>query len=182
MHYAKIKECDVANGPGVRVSVFVSGCNHHCKGCFNEIAWNFEYGNEFNQETIDEVLKDLDKDYIEGLSLLGGEPLEHSNQKGLLPLIKQVKEKFPQKSIWCYTGFDYEKDVMGNMYKNWDETKELIDNIDVIVDGKFEESLKNPSLKFRGSSNQRIIDVQKSIASNQVICADLDKDEIKMAN
>lgn len=182
MHYAKIKECDVANGPGVRVSVFVSGCNHHCKGCFNEIAWNFEYGNEFNQETIDKVLKDLDKDYIEGLSLLGGEPLEHSNQKGLLPLIKQVKEKFPQKSIWCYTGFDYEKDVMGNMYKNWDETKELIDNIDVIVDGKFEESLKNPSLKFRGSSNQRIIDVQKSIASNQVICADLDKDEIKIAN
>lgn len=182
MHYATIKECDVANGPGVRVSVFVSGCNHHCKGCFNEIAWNFEYGNEFTQETIDRVLKDLDKDYIEGLSLLGGEPLEHSNQKGLLPLIKQVKEKFPNKSIWCYTGFDFEKDVMGNMYKNWDETKELVDNIDVIVDGKFEQNLKNPSLKFRGSSNQRIIDVPKSIAKKEIIWADLDKDEIKMAN
>lgn len=182
MHYATIKECDIANGPGVRVSVFVSGCNHHCKGCFNEIAWNFEYGNEFTEETIDKVLKDLDKDYIEGLSLLGGEPLEHSNQKGLLPLVKKVKEKFPNKSIWCYTGFDYEKDVIGNMYKNWDETKELIDNIDVIVDGKFEQELKNPSLKFRGSSNQRVIDVPKSIKENKVIWADLDKDEIKMAN
>ena len=172
MHYETIKECDIANGPGVRVSVFVSGCNHHCKGCFNEIAWNFEYGNEFTEETINKVLKDLDKDYIEGLSLLGGEPLEHANQKGLLPLVKKVKEKFPNKSIWCYTGFDYEKDVMGNMYKNWDETKELIDNIDVIVDGKFEQELKNPSLKFRGSSNQRIIDVPKSIKENMIIWAD----------
>ncbi len=182
MHYATIKECDIANGPGVRVSVFVSGCNHHCKGCFNEIAWNFEYGNEFTEETINKVLKDLDKDYIEGLSLLGGEPLEHANQKGLLPLVKKVKEKFPEKSIWCYTGFDYEKDVMGNMYKNWDETKELINNIDVIVDGKFEQELKNPSLQFRGSSNQRIIDVQKSVKENKIIWADLDKGEIKMAN
>ncbi len=182
MHYATIKECDIANGPGVRVSVFVSGCNHHCKGCFNEIAWDFEYGSEFTEKTIDKVLKDLDKDYIEGLSLLGGEPLEHANQKGLLPLVKKVKEKFPEKSIWCYTGFDYEKDVMGNMYKNWNETKELIKNIDIIVDGKFEQKLKNPSLKFRGSSNQRVIDVQKSIKENKVIWADLDKEEIKMAN
>lgn len=182
MHYATIKECDIANGPGVRVSVFVSGCNHHCKGCFNEIAWNFEYGNEFTEETINKILKDLDKDYIEGLSLLGGEPLEHANQRGLLPLVKKVKERFPEKNIWCYTGFDYEKDVMGNMYKNWDETKELINNIDVIVDGKFEQELKNPSLKFRGSSNQRVIDVPKSIKEDKVIWADLDKDEIKMAN
>lgn len=182
MHYATIKECDIANGPGVRVSLFVSGCNHHCKGCFNEIAWNFEYGNEFTEETINKILKDLDKDYIEGLSLLGGEPLEHANQRGLLPLVKKVKERFPEKNIWCYTGFDYEKDVMGNMYKNWDETKELINNIDVIVDGKFEQELKNPSLKFRGSSNQRVIDVPKSIKEDKVIWADLDKDEIKMAN
>lgn len=182
MHYATIKECDVANGPGVRVSLFVSGCNHHCKGCFNEIAWNFNYGNEFTEETVNKVLKDLDKDYIEGLSLLGGEPLEHANQKGLLPLIKKVKEKYPNKSIWCYTGFDFEKDVMGNMYKNWEETKELVDNIDVIVDGKFEQELKNPSLKFRGSSNQRLIDVQKSIKEKQIIWADVDDSEIKKAN
>ncbi len=182
MHYATIKECDVANGPGVRVSLFVSGCNHHCKGCFNEIAWNFNYGNEFTEETIDKVIKDLDKDYIEGLSLLGGEPLEHANQKGLLPLIKKVKEKFPEKSIWCYTGFDFEKDVMGNMYKNWEETKELVENIDVIVDGKFEQELKNPSLKFRGSENQRLIDVQKSMKENQIIWADVDDSEMKKAN
>jgi len=143
MNYAKIKECDVANGPGVRVSVFVSGCNHHCKGCFNQEAWDFNYGKEFNQETIDQIIKDLDHDYVEGLSLLGGEPLEYNNQKGLLPLVKQVKEKFPNKTIWCYTGFDFERDVMGKMYNTWDETKELISDIDVIVDGKFEEEKKN---------------------------------------
>ncbi len=182
MHYATIKECDVANGPGVRVSLFVSGCNHHCKGCFNEVAWNFEYGNEFTDETINKVLKDLDRDYIEGLSLLGGEPLEHANQKGLLPLIKKVKEKFPNKTIWCYTGFDFEKDVLGNMYKNWEETKELVENIDVIVDGKFEQELKNPSLKFRGSENQRLIDVKKSLSQKQVIWADLEDEEIRKAN
>ena len=173
MHYAAIKPCDVANGPGIRVSLFVSGCNHHCKGCFNEIAWNFEYGNEFNQETIDSILKDLDKDYIEGLSLLGGEPLEHSNQKGLLELVKQVKQKFPNKTIWCYTGFDFEKDVMGNMYKNWEETKQLVDNIDVIVDGKFQIENKNPSLQFRGSSNQRLIDVKRSRQENKIIWANI---------
>ena len=126
MNYATIKECDVANGPGVRVSVFVSGCNHHCKGCFNEVAWDLNYGEKFTDETIDKVLQDLDHDYIAGLSLLGGEPLEYQNQKGLLPLVRKVKEKFPNKTIWCYTGFDFEKDVMGKMYNNWEETKELL--------------------------------------------------------
>ena len=182
MNYATIKECDVANGPGVRVSVFVSGCNHHCKGCFNQIAWDFEYGEKFTEDTINKVIKDLDHEYIEGLSLLGGEPLEYSNQKGLLPLIKKVKEKFPNKTIWCYTGFDFEKDVMGKMYKTWDETKELISNIDVIVDGKFEQELKNPSLKFRGSENQRLIDVKKSINQNEIIWADIEDEPIKKAN
>ena len=182
MNYATIKECDVANGPGVRVSVFVSGCNHHGKGCFNQIAWDFEYGEKFTEDTINKVIKDLDHEYIEGLSLLGGEPLEYSNQKGLLPLIKKVKEKFPNKTIWCYTGFDFEKDVMGKMYKTWDETKELISNIDVIVDGKFEQELKNPSLKFRGSENQRLIDVKKSINQNEIIWADIEDEPIKKAN
>lgn len=182
MNYATIKECDVANGPGVRVSLFVSGCNHHCKGCFNEIAWNFNYGNEFNQETINKILKDLDKDYIEGLSLLGGEPLEYVNQKGLVDLVKQVKEKFPNKTIWCYTGFDFEKDVMGKMYNVWDETKELVQNIDVIVDGKFEMEKKNPSLKFRGSENQRLIDVKRSMKEQKIIWADVEDEEIRRAN
>ena len=134
MKYAAIKKCDVANGPGVRVSVFVSGCNHHCKGCFNQKAWDFNYGEDFSEETIDSVIKDLDKDYISGLTLLGGEPLERCNQKGLVKLVRRVKEKFPNKSIWCYTGFDYEKDVMGKMYNQWPETKELMDTIDVLVD------------------------------------------------
>ncbi|MCI9016271.1 MAG: anaerobic ribonucleoside-triphosphate reductase activating protein [Clostridia bacterium] len=182
MNYAKIKECDVANGPGVRVSLFVSGCNHRCKGCFNQVAWDFNYGKEFTQETIDTIIKDLDKDYIEGLTLLGGEPLEKANQKGLVDLVKQVREKLPNKSIWCYTGFDFEKDVMGKMYQTWEETKELISDIDVIVDGKFELEKKNPSLKFRGSENQRLIDVKKSIANNKIIWADIEDVEMQKAN
>lgn len=182
MNYAKIKECDVANGPGIRVSIFVSGCNHHCEGCFNEVAWDFNYGNKFTQETIDEIIKDLDKDYIEGLTLLGGEPLEYENQKGLLPLVKQVKQKLPNKTIWCFTGFDYEKDVIGKMYKNWNETKELIENVDVIVDGKFQLEKKNPSLKFRGSENQRLIDVKKSMQQNKIVWADVEDEQIQKAN
>jgi anaerobic ribonucleoside-triphosphate reductase activating protein len=174
MNYATIKECDVANGPGVRVSLFVSGCNHHCKGCFNEVAWDFNYGNEFTQDVIDRIIKDLDHDYIEGLSLLGGEPLEYHNQKGLLPLVKQVKEKFPNKTIWCYTGFDFEKDVIGKMYDTCEETRELMSDIDVIVDGKFEIDKKNPSLQFRGSENQRLIDVKQSMAQNKIVWANLD--------
>jgi anaerobic ribonucleoside-triphosphate reductase activating protein len=173
MNYATIKECDVANGPGVRVSLFVSGCNHHCKGCFNEVAWDFGYGNEFTQDVIDKILKDLDHEYIEGLSLLGGEPLEYRNQKGLLPLVKQVKEKFPNKTIWCYTGFDFEKDVIGKMYDNCEETRELMADIDVIVDGKFEIDKKNPSLQFRGSENQRLIDVKQSMAQNKIVWANV---------
>lgn len=182
MNYATIKECDVANGPGVRVSIFVSGCNHHCKGCFNEIAWDFNYGETFTQETINKIIKDLDKDYIEGLTLLGGEPLEHFNQKGLVELVKQVKQKLPNKSIWCYTGFDFEKDVMGKMYPVWDETKELLANIDVIVDGKFELEKKNPSLRFRGSENQRLIDVQKSMNAHQIIWTDIEDLPVAKAN
>ena len=169
MHYADIKEYDIANGPGVRVSVFVSGCNHHCKGCFNKCAWDFNYGENYTEETTNTILEGLDKDYIAGLTLLGGEPLEPQNQKGLLPLVKKVKEKYPEKNIWCYTGFDFEKDVVGNMAINNEDTKELMNYIDVIVDGKFEEDKKDLNLKFRGSSNQRIIDVKQSLKTHQVI-------------
>ncbi len=168
MHYADIKRVDIANGEGVRVSLFVSGCRHHCKGCFNEIAWNFGYGKEFTDETIDEILKDLDHDYIDGLSLLGGEPLEPENQEGLLRLVEKVKEKYPQKNIWCYTGFDFEKDVMGRMVEQSDTTKKLISYFDVVVDGKFDESKKNIALKFRGSENQRIIDVKQTMNSKVI--------------
>ena len=169
MNYADIKRIDVANGEGVRVSIFVSGCNHHCKGCFNECAWDFNYGNKFTEKQEEEVLKDLDHDYISGLTLLGGEPLEPANQEGLLPLVKKAKEKFPDKKIWCYTGFDFEKDVVEKMAKNSDTTKELLKYIDVMVDGKFEEDKKDLKLKFRGSSNQRILDVQESLKENKPV-------------
>ena len=169
MNYADIKRIDVANGEGVRVSVFVSGCNHHCKGCFNECAWDFNYGNKFTEKQEEEVLQDLDHDYISGLTLLGGEPLEPANQEGLLPLVKKAKEKFPDKKIWCYTGFDFEKDVVGKMAKQSDTTKELLKYIDVVVDGKFEEEKKDLKLKFRGSSNQRILDVKESLKENKPV-------------
>lgn len=169
MNYADIKRIDVANGEGVRVSVFVSGCNHQCKGCFNECAWDFNYGNKFTEKQEEEVLQDLDHDYISGLTLLGGEPLEPANQEGLLPLVKKAKEKFPDKKIWCYTGFDFEKDVVGKMAKQSDTTKELLKYIDVVVDGKFEEDKKDLKLKFRGSSNQRILDVKESLKENKPV-------------
>lgn len=172
MNYADIKKVDVANGEGVRVSVFVSGCNHHCEGCFNECAWDFNYGNKFTDENIDEVIDYLDHDHIAGLSLLGGEPLEYANQEGLLPLVKKVKEKLPNKNIWCYTGFDFEKDVVGKMAQNNNTTKELLNYLDVVVDGKFEKDKKNLKLKFRGSSNQRIIDVKESLKENKVVQID----------
>lgn len=169
MNYADIKRVDIANGEGVRVSLFVSGCNHHCKGCFNRCAWDFEYGNKFTEKEVETVMNYLDHDYITGLSLLGGEPLETQNQEGLLPLVKKVKEKFPNKDIWCYTGFDFEKDVVGKMAKENETTKELLNYLDVVVDGKFEEDKKNIKLKFRGSSNQKIIDVKKSLKTHQLV-------------
>ena len=169
MKYATIKKHDVVNGPGVRVSVFVSGCNHQCEGCFNKEAWDFNYGKDFTEQEENEVLEALKPDYIKGLSLLGGEPLEPVNQKGLLPLVKKVKEKYPDKTIWCYTGFLFDEHVIGKMSKNFTETQELLKNIDYIVDGKFEEKNKDLTLQFRGSSNQRIIDVQESLEEGKVV-------------
>lgn len=169
MNYADIKKIDVANGEGVRVSVFVSGCNHHCKGCFNQCAWDFNYGKEFSEKEEQQIIDYMNHDYISGLSLLGGEPLEPRNQEGLLPLVKKVKEKFPNKNIWCYTGFDFEKDVLGKMAKDNETTRELLKYIDVIVDGKFEEDKRDLKLQFRGSSNQKIVDVKKSLQTGKVI-------------
>ncbi|MFR6021394.1 MAG: anaerobic ribonucleoside-triphosphate reductase activating protein [Clostridia bacterium] len=169
MNYADIKKIDVANGEGVRVSVFVSGCNHHCKGCFNQCAWDFNYGKEFSEKEEQQIIEYMNHDYISGLSLLGGEPLEPKNQEGLLPLVKKVKEKFPDKNIWCYTGFDFEKDVVGKMAKNNETTRELLKYIDVIVDGKFEEDKRDLKLQFRGSSNQKIVDVKKSLQTGQIV-------------
>lgn len=174
MKYAKIKNCDVANGPGVRVSLFVSGCNHHCKNCFNREAWDFSYGDDFTDKETEEIINDLKPDYITGLSLLGGEPFEKVNQEGLVPLVKKVKQTYPDKKIWCYTGFTFDKQILGEMIgkEQRETTKEMLENIDYIVDGKFVEELKDPKLQFRGSSNQRIIDVKKSLAQNEIVIWD----------
>ena len=169
MNYATIKYNDIANGPGVRTSLFVSGCTHHCKGCFNEIAWDFNYGKEFTKEVMEEIVNSLEPEYITGITLLGGEPFEYVNQKGLLPLLRAVKEKYPNKSIWCFSGYLFDKQILGEMMPKWPETKEMISYIDVLVDGKFVLELKDLMLKYRGSSNQRLIDVKKSLEANEVI-------------
>lgn len=169
MNYAEIKYCDIANGPGVRTSLFVSGCTHHCPGCFNEIAWDFEHGKPFTQETIDAILASLEPGYIAGLTLLGGEPFEYANQQGLLPLLQQTKSRFPQKNIWCFTGYLFDKDICEQMCEKWDVTREMLSYIDVLVDGKFMQELKSLNLKFKGSSNQRTILVQESLAKGSPV-------------
>ncbi|MEG0367649.1 MAG: anaerobic ribonucleoside-triphosphate reductase activating protein [Coprobacillus sp.] len=160
MNYANIKEVDIANGTGVRVSLFVSGCTHRCVDCFNEIAWDFHYGHEFTQETIDYILSALKPSHIQGLSLLGGEPMELSNQEGLLPLLQQFHEMYPNKTVWCYTGYLLE-DFLDGGRAHSHITDELMSYIDVLVDGPFIAEEKNIRLKFRGSSNQRVIDLKK---------------------
>ncbi len=169
MNYAEIKYNDISNGPGVRTSLFVSGCTHRCKGCFNEIAWDFKYGRPFTQDTIDDILNSLEPDYVTGLTLLGGEPFEHSNQLGLLPLLRAVRQKYPDISIWCFTGYLFDKDIRDNMCLKWPETREMLSYIDVLVDGEYMEDLKNLMLKFKGSENQRTILVQESLKSGDVV-------------
>lgn len=169
MNYAEIKTCDIANGPGVRVSLFVSGCTHRCKGCFNEIAWDFDYGKEFDEKTMDRLIEALRPDYIRGLTLLGGEPMEYRNQLGLLPFIRRVRKELPNKDIWCFSGYLFDSQIRDEMCEKWEETKELLSYIDVMVDGKFVEGLRDITLRFRGSSNQRIIDVKESLAVGSVV-------------
>lgn len=168
MNYAAIKNCDIANGPGVRVSLFVSGCTHHCPGCFNEVAWDFGYGDPFTQETIDSILDMLAPDYIRGLTLLGGEPFEPENQGAVTELLRQVHEKYPQKSIWAFSGYLFEKITSGTL-GDWNITKQMLSYLDVLVDGPFIEAKKNLALRFRGSENQRLIDVPRTLASGQII-------------
>lgn len=172
MNYASIKIMDVANGPGVRMSLFVSGCTHYCKGCFNEEAWDFNYGEPFTQKETDYIIEYVSSPYIAGLTILGGEPMEHVNQQGLLSLLRQLREKCPDKSVWCFTGYDFEKDIVGRMIQEYPETQELLSYIDVMVDGKFVEELKDLSIRFRGSSNQRIIMVKESLEQGEVVLWD----------
>ena len=172
MNYAEIKTCDIANGPGIRVSLFVSGCTHRCQNCFNEATWDFKYGKPFTKETEDFLLNALRPAYVKGLTLLGGEPLERSNQQGLLPFIRRVKKELPKKDIWCYTGYTFETDVLEKMCVEWKETKELLSYFDVLVDGEFVQELKNLGLRFRGSENQRIISVQESLRERKTVLWD----------
>ncbi len=169
MNYATIKSFDVANGPGVRVSLFVSGCTHRCKNCFNEEAWDFNYGEEFTEKEAERILEALKPDYIKGFSLLGGEPFEPKNQAVLCNLLPRIKAVYPEKDIWCYTGYDYEKDLMTYRLTDKDITEKMLSNIDILVDGKFVEELKNLKLRFKGSENQRIIDLKKSRKENKII-------------
>ncbi len=169
MNYAEIKKTDIANGEGVRVSLFVSGCTHRCKGCFNKETWDFNYGKPFTEETENELIKALAPDYINGLTLLGGEPFEPQNQRALVPFLKKVKALFPQKNIWCYTGYLFDGELLSDSRARCEVTDEMLEMIDVLVDGKFDEALKSLMLRFKGSSNQRIIDVKKSLKENKTV-------------
>lgn len=169
MYYAEIKNCDIANGPGVRVTLFVSGCTHRCQNCFNEETWDFKYGSPFTAETENKLIDALRPAYIKGLTLLGGEPLEHSNQQGLLPFLRRVKKELPGKDIWCYTGYTFESDILKKMCTEWEETEELLSYINVLVDGEFVQALKDLGLRFRGSGNQRIIDLPESLRTGKTV-------------
>ena len=167
MNYGNIKYNDIANGEGVRVSLFVSGCTHHCKNCFNPETWDFNYGKPFTKEIEDNIISALAPDHINGLTLLGGEPMEPANQKALLDFVKRVKSIYPNKTIWCYSGYLFDTELLSESRAHCPWTKELLSYIDILVDGEFKEDLKDITLRFKGSSNQRVIDVQKKSKRKQ---------------
>lgn len=170
MNYATIKWRDISNGPGIRVSLFVSGCTHHCPGCFNQETWDFAYGEAYTPEIQAKILSGMEKVYNHGLSLLGGEPFEPANQAAVLGLTQAVRARFPEKSIWCYTGYTLETDILSG--RLGPTALELLQTIDVLVDGEFHQAEKNPGLRFRGSDNQRLIDVKQSLAAGQTVLWD----------
>lgn len=169
MNYGEIKKFDIANGSGVRVSLFVSGCTHHCKNCFNAVAWDFTYGKPFTEETQGELLEALAPEYIDGLSLLGGEPFEPENQRALLPFLKKVKARFPEKTIWCYSGYVMDRELLSESRARCECTDEMLSLLDVLVDGEFVQEQYNISLAFRGSENQRIIDIKQSLEKGDIV-------------
>ena len=169
MYYGNIKKYDIADGLGVRVTLFCSGCTNHCEGCFQKETWNFRYGKLYTEETEAEILKALVPSYIQGLTLLGGEPFEPENQRVLVTLLRKVRNEMPQKDIWSYTGFIYEKDLLPGERKHTEVTDEMLSYLDVLVDGPFVLSRKDISLKFRGSSNQRVLDMKKTLAAGKAV-------------
>ena len=172
MNYANIKWYDVANGPGVRVSLFVSGCRNHCKNCFNPETWDFDYGQPFTEEVEDKILKALEPDYIKGFTLLGGDPFEPENCAALVPFMKRMRKLYPEKSVWCFTGYDYERDLLTGKKGDAETVLKLLRTLDVLVDGRFVEELKDLNLRFRGSSNQRIISVKESLKKDKIVLWD----------
>lgn len=163
MYYGELKKCDIANGIGVRVTLFVSGCTNRCPGCFQPQTWDFRYGKPFTDETKEEIFAELDKSYVDGLTLLGGEPFEPENQRTLLPLLREVRQKYPDKTVWCFTGFRLDDELLcQGSHPRCEATDDMLACIDVLVDGRFREELKDISLQFRGSRNQRIIDMNQT--------------------
>lgn len=173
MYYGALKTCDIANGSVVRVTLFVSGCTNACKGCFQKETWDFHYGDLYTKETEDKIMEALYPSYVQGLTLLGGEPFEIENQKELIKLVRRVKKEYPEKNIWCYTGFTLEKDLIEGGKRHCEVTDEMLSYLDVLVDGKFEEDLKDIRLKFRGSSNQRLIDMNETRKQNKIVLLEL---------
>ena len=173
MHIGEIITADSANGLGIRVSIFVSGCTNRCKGCFQPQTWDFEYGRPYTPEIEELIIDELSKSYYDGLTILGGEPFEQSNQREIVKLIRRIKKELPDRNIWIYTGFTYDKDLVKGGCRYIECTDEILDNTDMIVDGRFVEELKKITLKFRGSSNQRIIDMRRTRAEGKVVLSEL---------
>ncbi len=173
MYYGELKKCDIANGIGVRVTLFVSGCTNHCPGCFQPQTWDFSYGKPFTEETAAEIFAELEKSYVTGLTVLGGEPFEPQNQPELLTLLETVRQRYPEKNIWVFTGFRLDDELLQDgSYSRTPDTDRLLSCIDILVDGRFMQELKDISLQFRGSRNQRVIDLKKTLAAGRVILWD----------
>ena len=171
MNYGAIKKCDIANGVGVRTVLFVSGCTHHCKGCFQPETWNFDYGERYTKETEDEIIESLRPDYVDGITLLGGEPFEPENQRELVKLLRRIKKELPQKTVWSFSGFTYEE-LTGDSRAVCEVSNEMLSMLDVLVDGEFVEAKRNISLRFRGSENQRLIDMNKTRKEGKIVLWD----------
>lgn len=174
MYYGSIKRSDIANGEGIRTTLFVSGCRNGCKNCFNPETWAFDYGTPFTEKTEKYIFESFGNPVVAGLTVLGGEPFEPENQRALLPFLRRFKEKFPNKTVWCYTGNLYEELIgeRGEHYKHLDITEEMLTYIDILVDGRYVEELKSIGLRFRGSSNQRVIDMNKTRAAGEIVLWD----------
>ena len=171
MNYGAIKKCDIANGVGVRTVLFVSGCTHHCKGCFQPETWNFDYGERYTKQTEDEIIESLKPDYVDGITLLGGEPFEPENQRELVKLLRRIKKELPKKTVWSFSGYTYEE-LTGDSRAVCEVTNEMLSMLDVLVDGEFVEAKRNISLRFRGSENQRLIDMNKTRKEGKIVLWD----------